>query len=88
MNSFPVDFFVGHARILARAFVWEGAGTFFREDRHKFVVEHVGFAGTVALVENILVFKWGTPVASCPVFFTNDQNFFGLSLKVSLTAVS
>ena len=28
-----------------------------------------------------------TPVASCPVFFTNDQNFFGLSLKVSLTAV-
>ena len=29
-----------------------------------------------------------TPVASCPVFFTNDQNFFELlSLKVSLTAV-
>ena len=38
MNSFPVDFYVGHARIWAWAFVWEGAGIFFREDRHKLVV--------------------------------------------------
>ena len=59
MNSFPVDFYVGHVRISAWAFVWEGAGIFFREDRQKLVVEDVGFAGAVTLEEIILVFKWG-----------------------------
>ena len=61
MNSFPVDFYVGHARIWAWAFVWEGAGIFFCEDRHQLIAKDVGFAGAVALEETILVFKWGNP---------------------------
>ena len=75
VNSFLVDFYVGHARIWAWAFVWE-AGIFFREDRHKLVVKDVGFAGTVTLEETVLVLSGETPVASCPVFFTNDQNLW------------
>ena len=38
MNSFPVDLYGGHARIWDWAFVLEGVGIFFREDRHKLVV--------------------------------------------------
>ena len=59
MNSFPVNFYIRHAWVRARAFVWKGAGIFFCKDRHKLFIEGVGFAGAVAPDEAILLFQRG-----------------------------
>ena len=86
MNSFPVNFYIRHAWVRAWAFVWEGAGALFRENGHKLLIEDVGLTSAVTLDKPILVFRWGNSSNLLAGTLHLGPEFFGLSLKLSLTA--